>query len=295
MNKLAIIIPAFKGLYFRDALKSIANQTNKNFSLYIADDNSSENLKTIVDEFRSKINIVYKKFENNLGTSNIVSHWKRSIDLTKNEEWFWLFSDDDLMPDDAVQRFFDFIDKNPKAEVVRFDSKIIGKNSEIKSERQPHPPWESSQSFLSRRFAGTAYSFIVDHIFKKDLYQHKGGLVDFPAAWASDDATWALFGKENGIFTIPGKPVLWRQSGINISSDQTRYAKKKIDASIEFLDFVKMQNFEIETKIQIQWLLKQFNMINPNMILKWYFYSKIFAAKNLSQEFKWSILRSIFR
>jgi glycosyltransferase involved in cell wall biosynthesis len=293
-HKLAIVIPAFKSLYFRETLESIAGQTNKNFNLYIADDNSAENLKSIIDRCTKEINVIYKKFDDNLGSTNIVSQWKRSVELCGDEEWIWLFSDDDLMPDDAVERFMNFIVEHPRVELVRFNTKIIDKNSGIKSESLPHPDWETSLDFLKRRLEGTTYSFIVEYIFKKDLYKKNGGVVDFPAAWASDDATWALFGKTNGIYTIPGKPVLWRQSGINISSDKTKYAHKKIDASFEFLRFIKAENFEIEREIQAEWLLKQGRMLEPGMKLKWYFFRKVFT-NNISPYFRFVIFNKALK
>ena len=40
MAELAIVIPAYKIMYFDQALSSIANQTCKDFTLYIGDDSS---------------------------------------------------------------------------------------------------------------------------------------------------------------------------------------------------------------------------------------------------------------
>lgn len=295
MKKLAIVIPAYKSLYFRDALNSVVNQTNKNFNLYIADDNSPDDLSLIVEEFMDKMDIVYKKFVNNLGGENLVNHWKRSIELCANEEWIWLFSDDDLMPEDAVERFFNFIESHKNAELVRFNSKIIDKESNITFECSLHPEWESAVSFLNRRFIGEAYSFIVEYVFKKELYLRNGGIVNFPAAWASDDATWALFGKEKGIFTISGEPVLWRQSGINISSDKTNYSHKKIDASIKFVQFIKEQNFNIKNLILINWLHNQFKLLVPTGALRRYFLQRIVSAKDLSGSFKLLLFYTLFK
>ena len=51
MKQLAIIIPAYKETFLRKALESIASQTCKDFTLYIGDDCSPNDLKSIVSDF----------------------------------------------------------------------------------------------------------------------------------------------------------------------------------------------------------------------------------------------------
>ncbi|MBC7746227.1 MAG: glycosyltransferase, partial [Flavobacterium sp.] len=67
MHNLAIVIPAYKLTFLEDALKSISSQANKNFTLYIGDDNSPDDLYAVVKKYEKIIDIVYKKFEENLG------------------------------------------------------------------------------------------------------------------------------------------------------------------------------------------------------------------------------------
>ena len=56
--ELAIIIPTYKGLFFKQTLDSLVNQSNKNFNLYIGDDNSPDNIEQIVAEYTDKLNII---------------------------------------------------------------------------------------------------------------------------------------------------------------------------------------------------------------------------------------------
>jgi len=55
-NNLAIVIPAYKSTFLAAALDSIAAQTCKDFTLYIGDDCSPNNLGEIVDRYMDKIN-----------------------------------------------------------------------------------------------------------------------------------------------------------------------------------------------------------------------------------------------
>jgi glycosyltransferase involved in cell wall biosynthesis len=103
MSKLAIVIPAYKRMFFNKALSSIAKQTNKNFTLYIGDDCSPDNLYSVVQQFENIIDIVYKRFDDNLGARDLVAQWERCIDLVGDEKWIWLFSDDDMMDPTCVR------------------------------------------------------------------------------------------------------------------------------------------------------------------------------------------------
>ena len=51
-NKLAIVIPAYKSTFLAAALDSIAAQTCQDFTLYIGDDCSPNNLEEIVGRYR---------------------------------------------------------------------------------------------------------------------------------------------------------------------------------------------------------------------------------------------------
>ena len=96
-NQLSIVIPAYKATFLPAALDSIAAQTCQNFTLYIGDDNSPHNLENIVNRYKDEINLVYHRFDANLGGNDLVAQWERCISLTQGEPYIWLFSDDDVM------------------------------------------------------------------------------------------------------------------------------------------------------------------------------------------------------
>ena len=101
---MAIVIPAYKGRFLKETLDSIAVQAHKDeFVLYIGDDASPERLDKIVESYQNKVNLVYHRFSENMGGKDLVAHWERCIQLSA-EPFIWLFSDDDLMPADGVER-----------------------------------------------------------------------------------------------------------------------------------------------------------------------------------------------
>ena len=126
-NKIAVIIPAYKDTYLLNTLISINNQTDKKFNLYICNDSSPYNIEKVLADFKkiNKIHFEYIKFENNLGGSDLIQHWNRCINQIKNEEWIWLFSDDDLMEDNCIRDLNHQINLGIKEDVIYFNINII--------------------------------------------------------------------------------------------------------------------------------------------------------------------------
>ena len=59
MKRLAIIIPAYKENFLFETLQSLANQTNKDFNVYVGDDCSPYDLQSIVSRFEDRLDIHY--------------------------------------------------------------------------------------------------------------------------------------------------------------------------------------------------------------------------------------------
>lgn len=249
---LAIIIPAYKLFFLNQTLQSFANQTNKNFTIYIGDDNSPDDIESIVIKFKDTLNIRYHRFEDNLGGSSLTKHWERCIELS-DEFWIWLFSDDDIVDDDCVEKFYQTIDDN--SQIFKFQTQIINSNNQAIFRRYDNKNtfsnYISSLDFISNRIKCNGFrSFAVEYVFSRELFE-KFRFVEFPLAWASDDATWFLFSlKSDKIKCIPAT-VSWRASNLNISTSRrnTDINNKKIDASLQYCIWLK--HTAVENKIII--------------------------------------------
>jgi glycosyltransferase involved in cell wall biosynthesis len=235
---LAIVIPAYKAIFLREVLDSIANQTSRDFQLYVGDDASAENLGGIVRESSSKLPIHYQRFEKNLGRTSLVKHWKRCISMGR-EPWVWLFSDDDLMEPDCVEKFFqEWRATNGHYDLYRFNTVSIAADGKWLSENVPHPQNENGSDFLVSRLRGGRTSTAQELIFSRAAWEAIGGFPDFPLAWASDDAFIALLGSRHRIRVIPGPRLKWRLSGRNISKDNSfSLALQKLQACREFVEW----------------------------------------------------------
>lgn len=221
-KNLAIVIPAYKSTFLPAALDSIAAQTCKDFTLYIGDDCSPNNIGEIVDRYRDKINIVYKRFDTNLGGKDLVAQWERCIDMTKDEEWLWLFSDDDMMEANCVEEFYKTIKSNSDIGLVHFNVLCLDCNTNEIEELPHFPKYCETKRFIDEKLKGRLISFVVEFVVRKDIFYLSGRFQSFDLAWGSDFISWIKFSyAANGIITCNSSKVIWRKSGENISPNKS--------------------------------------------------------------------------
>ena len=243
MAELAIVIPAFKQEYLSKALESLALQTNTQFVVYIGDDCSPYDLKLISNKFEDKVDIKYTRFNENIGSQNIVFQWKRCVELSKREKWIWLFSDDDLVDLDAVENFYSVVNKNQdRFDVYRFNTSVIDKDGAITAVSPVGPDEESSEEMAYNLLLGRRGNTMPDHIFSREVYVKNNGFVVTEYAQAADWATSILFSNEKGICIIPKSILYWRMSGINISSIAKDKSKKMLLGHLQFIIWI-MEHF----------------------------------------------------
>lgn len=237
-NNLAVVIPAYKAMYFAECLASLAAQTCQNFKVYVGDDGSPEDLAAVVDQFRDRLNISYRRFDSNIGGADLVAHWERCIDMVQTEEWIWFFSDDDRLEAGCVEGFFDALRGNPDADVFHFNVRVIdGAGARVKDVSFPDfPVHYQASDFYRDRVAYRQQSYLVEFVFRKEKFLASGRFERFDLAWGTDVATCVKVAWPNGIVTVPGSVVEWRRSAHNISPNNSReMAARKLSAVVEFL------------------------------------------------------------
>lgn len=216
---LAVVIPFYKINFFEATLDSLANQTNKEFKVYIGDDASQDNPNSILEKYKNKFDFIYQRFEANLGGVSLVKQWERCLTMIQDEEWIMILGDDDVLATNVVASFYENIQvvENEEINVVRFATQIIDQNGEILSGVYKHPIRELATDFLIRKFKGGTRSSLSEYVFKKDkviTIKFK----DFPLAWHSDLLAVLEFSKWKQIFTLNEAIVYFRLSELNITS-----------------------------------------------------------------------------
>jgi len=236
-HRLAIIIPAYKAAFLSAALDSIAAQTCKDFTLYIGDDCSPEPTGDIVEQYRDRIELVYQRFDSNLGGKDLVAQWERCIAMSQDEPYIWLFSDDDVMEPNCVELLLQQIENTKGTyDLYHFDSYRIDENGKFELLRKPYPSILTSYDYYKGKMLGKYDSYVVENVFSRRIYEQSGGFKNFDLAWGSDVATWCIFSNGKGMCSVPGALVGWRRSSLNITPSKTREtAERKLMADCAFL------------------------------------------------------------
>ena len=275
---LAIVIPAWKRQYLDETLKSIAAQSRKTFTAYVGDDCSPYDLESVCRKWASSIDIKYHRFPSNVGQRNLPLHWERCIDLC-DEEWIWVFGDDDTMDEDCVERFFQEVEQaSQPCNLYHFNTRVIDHHGEVVSSSPDLPSHLEAMDYLWMQMTGAISTYLPDFIFRKEKYTQHGRFQHFPRGWFSDIALWVTLARESGIRTLSGPRVNWRLSGLNISSNHTTDRHLKLDASIRFLCWVQRhlehhygrrvrQRFNA---LRLRWLLRQSTSlgVSPFLLLE---------------------------
>ncbi|QXP61679.1 glycosyltransferase [Olleya sp. HaHaR_3_96] len=263
---LAVVIPYYKISFFEDTLKSLKEQTNKSFKVYVGNDASSENPEALLTKYASEFDIVYKKFENNLGGVHLVKQWERCIKMVKDEKWIMLLGDDDFIENNLVESFYNkYSFFSGKSNVIRFASSVFNDTEEDSNQQIfKHPEWETAQNSLCRKITGQTRSSLSEYIFFKDIFFTKR-FTNYPLAFYSDDKAWLDFSDSKPIYTINETTVNIRISNISISG-RTDNLDLKIEAEQNFYsdlyckqldEFSKTCRLHIMRKFEIAILKKK--------------------------------------
>lgn len=284
MKQLAIVIPTFKINYFRATLDSLAAQTCKDFTVYVGDDCSPFDFRSLIDEYVNKIDIKYTRFENNLGGKDLVAQWSRCVDLTNGEPWLWLFSDDDIIGANCVKDFYSALMLDNSYDIYHFNVEIIDENGCVSDRARPFPDVINAEDFYCQKETDKLDSFVVEYIFSRKKYELVGGFQTFNMAWGSDVATWVKIGREKGIKTIEGDKILWRRSGINITTTHSREVDfKKLMTNVDFICWINSYFGN-----------KKINNIGRYILFRYYgYYSLKLSTKELLEVTNYAITKGV--
>jgi len=273
---LAIVIPYYKKTFFKQTLESLANQTNKNFKVFIGNDASLEDPTDIIESFKDQLNIIYQNFNENLGGNSLVKQWNRCLAMVKEEEWVTILGDDDCYENNVVQEFYNNLNEinTLNANVVRYATAIINQKFKVKSETFKHPKLESNIEFINRKFSKQTRSSLSEQFFRFSELK-KVGFTTLPLAWHSDDIAIIQIANTTPIFSINKAKIFVRVSDQSITGSK-KHLIQKSTATQQFI---------------LKYLLPLKNKLTPNTRAT--LYKKLehaYINSNTSLYF-WSIIR----
>lgn len=245
---LAIIVPYYKIDFFEATLSSLANQTNKRFTVYVGNDNSTKDPSLLLEKYANEFNFVYQKYDNNLGSISLVKQWERCIALSKNEKWIMILGDDDVLKKNVIEKFYDHLSEfENKCNVIRFSTVKINDLGNAISDQYFNPLQESAIDFLFRE----TRSSLSEYVFRKEQLL-KTGFKNFPLAWQSDVLAVLEVSNFKQIYSINEAIVKIRISNKSISGSSDSQ-NEKLNATFQFYYYllVRKNNWFTDSQKQI--------------------------------------------
>lgn len=229
---LGIVIPFYKLSFFRHTLQSLSDQTDKRFKVYIGDDNSPENPIALLNEYESKIDFVYHRFDNNLGGAHLVKQWERCINLCSNENWIVILGDDDVVSLNFVEKFYSILDTGLQCDLLRFAVQKINEANVPISDLYTNLHCENVKDILFK----SKRSSLSEYVFRKSKLLSVG-LKDFPLGWWSDILAVLECSGFSNIYSINDAYVNVRISKLSISGSEDNSMQKQ-NATYEFYNYL---------------------------------------------------------
>jgi len=113
VKNISVLMPAYNcGKYIAVSIRSILNQTFKEFEFIIIDDGSTDNTSEIINSFKDH-RIIYKKTENK-GTSAALNY---GLSIA-SAEWIARIDADDINVPERLAKQVKFIESNPEYDII---------------------------------------------------------------------------------------------------------------------------------------------------------------------------------
>lgn len=255
--KYTFLLPAYKARFFEEALMSIKNQTYTDFKVIVSDDCSPEDLKSIYDKVcADDPRFTFRRNEENMGGKSLVSHWNLLVDMC-DTEFLIMASDDDVYEPNFVEEIDKLTIKYPNVDLFRAKAKRRNVNNEIEFEDCAYPEYLCQLDYLRYLTSSLFMLCEANYCYRVKTLQTKGGYIDFPKAWHSDQATHILMSR-NGCVSTPNTLFTQRFSNLNISSQS--YPKDyelKIKAYLMYNEWLKefLREIEIQDILNLKILI----------------------------------------
>lgn len=234
--KFSITIPAYKAQFLEECIDSILAQTYKNFELIIVNDASPQNLDSIVSKYDDP-RIRYYKNKVGFGAKHVTGNWNKCLEYATGDYIICMGDDDKLLPN-CLAEYLNIIILFPKLDIYHGMTMMINEKSQIIDIQEPRPIFESMYSMMYFRWFLNRTQYIGDWLFNTKALKEKGGFVNLPFAWESDDCTACIAAMRKGAANTCIPIFLYRVTSQTISSKTTN-TKDKLKAHLKALDIYK--------------------------------------------------------
>ena len=216
--KFSIIIPIYKDRYLKECIDSVLSQTYKEFELILVNDDSPYDLDSIVKQYTDG-RIRYYKNKKGYGAYKMVDNWNHCLEFANGDYVICMGDDDKLLPN-CLSDYVELMEKYPDLDLYHTRMQYIDENSAIYNIQEDRPNRESVYSMIWHFWKGRN-QMIGDWLFKTTVLKEKGGFINLPCAWGSDDLSAFNMAIEKGVANLHMPGFLYRESRFSVSNSKS--------------------------------------------------------------------------
>jgi glycosyltransferase involved in cell wall biosynthesis len=222
--KVSVCIPVYNGeKHLEKAIKSVLNQSFKDFELVIVDNASTDKTQEVINGFTDHR---IKRFRNekNLG---MVGNWNRCLDHSNGEFIQFIFHDDYITENCLEKKVMAFnIDKDiglvfSATYIVNDNETIVIKRRELHSDKLFDGKKIAYQSFVRKNIYGEPSNVM----FKKEL-SNKVGYFDERLCYAIDWDYWIKLSMLGKVYYVSEFLTYFRISDTSATSNLMKQKEK---------------------------------------------------------------------
>ena len=233
--RYSILIPAYKGNFFKECLESVFSQTYQDFEVIVLNDCSPDALESIISKFPDK-RLRYYANDRNVGAVDGVDNWNKLLSYAKGEFVVCMGDDDKLSPD-FLESYNKLMEIYPGLDLYHARTEIIDEKSECINIQADRPEWESAFAMLWNNIMRHRLQFIGDFLFRTSTLRAKGGFFKLPLAWASDCVSALIAASDKGCANLHHPTFFYRSNPYSITSSKN--ISLKVKALYCFEDWVR--------------------------------------------------------
>ncbi|ERT59921.1 glycosyltransferase, group 2 family protein [Prevotella sp. BV3P1] len=221
--KFSVTIPAFKAAYLQECIESIIAQTFDDFEIIVVNDNSPEDIDSILCKFDDK-RLRYFKNEVGFGAEHVVENWNKCLEYAHGE-YVICMGDDDRLGPNCLSDLFELIEKYPMLDVYYSRTELIDEHSQPYVVYDTRPERETVYEMIYNRWHGGSM-LIGNYCYRADALRKRGGFYDLPFAWGSDAISAYQGGEKAGIANTRQVGFQYRTNRYSISRKVDNIAGK---------------------------------------------------------------------
>jgi glycosyltransferase involved in cell wall biosynthesis len=172
---ISVIVPNYNHeKYLVQRLESILNQTYPNFEVILLDDRSTDNSRTILNQYASNSKVSHCVF-NDVNTGNTFVQWNTGIHLAKGD-FIWIAESDDFCDSNFIENVIKPLLENPDVVLSYCQSHRVNEKGEITGNWISHTETLNAEYFSKNELSDGNY-FIENFLIFKNVIPNASAVI----------------------------------------------------------------------------------------------------------------------